>query len=184
MNKQEIIGRILDCGVVAVVRAEDREQAVRIAEACAEGGVAALEITFTVPWGRKKSSNTCRRGTNTSFLIGAGTVLDTETARVAILSGASYVVSPCFQEAMVRLCNRYAVPVMPGVTTMRDAVEALELGVDLIKLFPGEAFTPGNYQSVQRTAAPGELYADRRSKSGQRRRMVKNARHQSAQEEA
>lgn len=80
MNKQEIIGRILDCGVVAVVRAEDREQAVRIAEACAEGGVAALEITFTVPGAEKIIEYLSQRYQNTSFLIGAGTVLDTETA--------------------------------------------------------------------------------------------------------
>lgn len=142
MKKHKILERITDCGVVAVVRAENEDQAMRIAEACAEGGVAALEITYTVPGATGTIESLAKRYAGTDFIIGAGTVLDTETARTAILVGAQYIVSPCLSEATVRLCNRYAIPVMPGVMTVRDALEALELGVDVLKLFPGEAFGP------------------------------------------
>lgn len=149
MNKHEIVGRITECGVVAVVRADSGEQAVRIAEACAEGGVAALEITYTVAGASKIIEELAGRYQNSGFIVGAGTVLDSETARVAILAGAQYVVSPCLQEQMMRLCNRYAVPGMPGVMTLRDAVEGLELGADILKLFPGEAFGPGIIKSLK-----------------------------------
>lgn len=86
---------------------------------------------------------------NGEMILGAGTVLDAETARIAILSGAQYIVSPYYDEATVRLCNRYAIPCLPGVMTIKDVVAALEMGVDIIKLFPGDAFGPGMVKAIK-----------------------------------
>lgn len=149
MDKKKIIQRITDCGVVAVVRAENGEQAVQIADACANAGIAALEITFTVPGAHKvieKLSATYNKG---EILVGAGTVLDPETARVAILSGAQYIVSPCLNTHTVKLCNRYQVACMPGAMTIKEVVEAMEAGADIIKVFPGEMFGPAFIKAIK-----------------------------------
>ncbi|MBE7031126.1 MAG: bifunctional 4-hydroxy-2-oxoglutarate aldolase/2-dehydro-3-deoxy-phosphogluconate aldolase [Ruminococcaceae bacterium] len=149
MDKQQVITRIKDVGIVAVVRAESADQAKRIADACLEGGVPAIEITFTVPGAHKVIEELAAYYKNGEMILGAGTVLDSETARIALLSGAQYVVSPALDEATVKLCNRYAVPVMPGVMTLADVIRALEMGVDVIKLFPGDAFGPGMVKAIK-----------------------------------
>ena len=142
MDKEQVIGRIERRGVVAVVRAKDAEEAVRIAEACLAGGVEAMEITFTVPGAHRVIEQLAARYTDGAMLIGAGTVLDPETARIAILSGAQYVVSPSLNVETVRLCNRYRIASMPGAMTIREVVEAMEVGADIIKVFPGELYGP------------------------------------------
>lgn len=147
--KLQILNRILDAGLVAVVRAENSEQALRIAEAVQEGGCPAVEITFTVPGAHRVIEDLAARYAPDELILGAGTVLDPETARIALLSGATYVVSPSLNPETVRLCNRYQVPIMPGAMTIRDVLEALELGADIIKLFPGEAFGPGMVKSIK-----------------------------------
>ena len=149
MDKQTVIQKIKDAGIVAVVRAENGDMARRISDACLEGGVPAVEMTFTVPGAHKVIEELASVYKNGEMILGAGTVLDAETARIAILSGAQYIVSPYFDEATVRLCNRYAVPCMPGVMTIKDVVAALELGVDIIKLFPGDAFGPGMVKAIK-----------------------------------
>lgn len=137
MTKEQIITKIKEEALVAVVRAESTEQAKKITDACIAGGCASVEITFTVPG----AQDIIRELTNTykseEILIGAGTVLDAETARVAILNGAQYIVSSSFNAETARLCNRYRVPYMPGCMTLREITEALEWGVDIIKIFPG-----------------------------------------------
>ena len=142
MDKEQIISRICECGIVAVVRAGDAESAVRITDACIEGGVPAIELTFTVPHADKVIEELAKRYSPEQIILGAGTVLDAQTARIAILAGAQYVVSPCFNAEAVRLCNRYRIAVMPGVMTVREAVEAMEAGADILKIFPGEVFGP------------------------------------------
>lgn len=149
MNKWTVLDRITGCGLVAVVRAENEDQGTRIAEACAEGGVAGLEITYTVPGAGAIIESLARRYQGTGFIVGAGTVLDPETARTAILAGAQYVVSPGLSLETIRLCNRYAVPVMPGVMTVTEAIAALEAGADILKLFPGDAFGPGMIKALK-----------------------------------
>lgn len=149
MDKQQVITKIRDAGIVAVVRAESADKAKRIADACLEGGVPAVEITFTVPAAHKVIEELANYYKNGEIILGAGTVLDAETARIAILSGAQYVVSPALDEATVKLCNRYAIPCMPGVMTLADVIKALELGCDIIKLFPGEAFGPAMVKSIK-----------------------------------
>ena len=142
MNKEQIITRIKECGLVAVVRADSPEQGMRIAEACIKGGVAAIELTFTVPDADKIIEALAKKYQGGEIIIGAGTVLDPETARIAILRGAQYIVSPALNLDTIKLCNRYRVPVMPGVMTPTEAVAALEAGADILKIFPGGLFGP------------------------------------------
>lgn len=137
--KISILQKIMDAGVVAVVRAESSEQAIKIADACIKGGVVAIEITFTVPGAAAVIKDLVATYKNGEIIVGAGTVLDSETARVAILAGAQYVVSPSFNLETVKLCNRYQVPIMAGCMTIKETVEAMEAGTDIIKLFPGES---------------------------------------------
>ena len=143
MDKLETLSKIKDCGLVAVVRAKDENKAERITEACIEGGVAAIELTFTVPKAHRLIEHMADRYTGSGdIIIGAGTVLDSETARIAILSGAQYVVSPHLDESILRLCARYRIACMPGVFTPTEAVRALENGADILKIFPGDIATP------------------------------------------
>ena len=139
----------MDCGLVAVVRAEGSEQASRIADACAEGGVGAIEITFTVPGAAAVIADLAQRDAARDILIGAGTVLDPETARIAILAGAKFIVGPSLNLDTARLCNRYLVPYMPGAGTVREIVEAMECGADIIKVFPGETLGPAFIKAVR-----------------------------------
>lgn len=149
MDKQTVIKKIKDVGIVAVVRATTADEAKKITEACMKGGVPAIELTFTVPGAHKVIDELASYYKNDDIILGAGTVLDPETARIAILSGAQYVVSPYFDEATIKLCNRYAVPCMPGCMTIHDVVKSLELGCDIIKLFPGDAFGPGMVKAIK-----------------------------------
>lgn len=142
MKRLETIRRIAECGVVAVIRAESKEQGIKIVDAVKKGGIKALEITMTVPGAVDIIKELSEIYKNEDVIIGAGTVLDPETARACILAGAKYIVSPSLNPETVKLCNRYRVPVMPGVMTVKEAVEALELGVEVIKVFPGNAFGP------------------------------------------
>lgn len=149
MDKKAVLQKITDCGVVAVVRAENEEQAMKIADACAQAGIAALEITFTVPGAADVIKALSKAYTNGEILVGAGTVMDPETARVAILSGAQYVVSPYLNQEVVRLCNRYQVACMPGAMTIKEVVECMEAGADIVKIFPGELFGPAIIKAIK-----------------------------------
>lgn len=142
MDKEVVLQKIRDVGLVAVVRAENADSARRIAEACLEGGVAALEITFTVPGAKEVIADLARTYQKGEIILGAGTVMDPETARISILEGAQYVVSPYLNLDTVRLCNRYRIPCMPGCMSVKEVVEAMEAGADIIKIFPGELFGP------------------------------------------
>ncbi len=142
MEKEKVIQRITDAGIVAVVRAESAEQAKKIADACIEGGVPAIELTFTVPKADKVIAELSEMYSEDQIILGAGTVLDSETARIAILAGAQYIVSPCFDLETAKLCNRYRVPYMPGCMTIKEVITAMEAGADIIKIFPGEVFGP------------------------------------------
>ena len=148
-SKLHVIGKIVEAGLVAIVRAETPEQAERMAEACAAGGVAALEITFTVPGALDVISRVAKLAKIQGILLGAGTVLDPETARAAMLAGAQFIVSPSLNPETARLCNRYQVPYMPGAATMGEIIAAMECGVDIVKIFPGESFGPGFVKAVK-----------------------------------
>ncbi|MGA2183894.1 MAG: bifunctional 2-keto-4-hydroxyglutarate aldolase/2-keto-3-deoxy-6-phosphogluconate aldolase, partial [Bryobacteraceae bacterium] len=149
VSSLKILGRIVESGLVAVVRASSSDEAARIAEACALGGVGAIEITLTVPGALRVIEDLVARHGAESILVGAGTVLDAETARLAILAGAQFIVSPSLDAATGRLCNRYGIPWMPGAQTVREVIEAMELGADIVKVFPGEVLGPGFIRAVK-----------------------------------
>lgn len=149
MLKEDLLLRLRQTGVVAVVRAESPDQAKKISAACLEGGIDAVEITFTVPFAHEVIRELRKEFDEKTLLLGAGTILDPETARLALLEGASFIVSPCLNEDTVRLCNRYRVPCMAGAMTIREIVLAMEAGCDIVKVFPGETFGPGFIKSVR-----------------------------------
>jgi len=153
LHKADVITSIKTTGLVAVIRAENTEQAYRITEACIEGGVAAIEITFTVPGALAVIQYLSSKYNSGEILVGAGTVLDPETARIAILEGAQYVVSPFLNVDTVKLCNRYQIACMPGAMTVREVVECMEAGADIIKIFPGELFGAAIIKAI-RTPLP------------------------------
>ncbi|WP_286906795.1 bifunctional 4-hydroxy-2-oxoglutarate aldolase/2-dehydro-3-deoxy-phosphogluconate aldolase [Clostridium sp. UBA1652] len=149
MKRSEIIKNIVDIGVVAVIRAESKEEAIKIIEAVKNGGIKALEITMTVPGAVdiiKELSETYR---GEDIIIGAGTVLDPETARACILAGAEFIVSPCLSIETLKMCNRYGAAVIPGIMTVTEIVEALEYGVEILKVFPGNAYGPSIISSFK-----------------------------------
>lgn len=147
--KLKLLQQLMASGVVAVVRAESAEQAKKIADACIQGGVAAIEITFTVPGAAEVIREMAASYKTGELILGAGTVLDPETARIAILAGAQYIVCPSLNVETVKLCNRYQIPCMPGAQTIREIVEAMEAGADIVKVFPGEALGPNFVKAVK-----------------------------------
>ncbi len=149
MDKEQILQRIQDAGIVAVVRASSTEEAVRITDACIEGGVAAIELTFTVPHADKVIEDLAKRYTPEQIILGAGTVMDAETARIAMLAGANYIVSPHFDPEIVKTANRYRMAVMPGVLSVTEAVRAMEAGADILKIFPAELFGPRIIKAIK-----------------------------------
>lgn len=155
MKKLKLIQQIANDGVVAVLRGDTPEEVVRMAEQAIEGGIKVIEVTMTVPFALRaieelaKRYSSCAQDPAKYAIIGVGTVLDPETARAAILSGAEFVVGPSLNPDTVKLCNRYRVPVMPGCMTIRDIQEALDLGVDICKLFPGNMFSPAMIKAIK-----------------------------------
>ena len=148
MKKIEILKRVTESKVVAVVRANSSEEAILISEACIKGGIKAIEVTFTVDYAHEVIKALKQKFKN-ELMIGAGTVLDSETARVAILNGADFIVSPAFDLESAKLCNRYQIPYMPGCMTITEMVRAMEAGCDIIKVFPGNAFGPSFIKAVK-----------------------------------
>src|SRR5678816_2338993 len=126
------LNQIIDSGLIAIIRADVSDHASRIAEACAKGGVSVLEVTFTVP-GAAKVIEGLSKEYKDQMVIGAGTVLDPETARIAILAGSRFVVSAALNVDTARLCNRYQIPYMPGAGTVKEVIEAMETGADIVK---------------------------------------------------
>jgi 2-dehydro-3-deoxyphosphogluconate aldolase/(4S)-4-hydroxy-2-oxoglutarate aldolase len=148
MHKWQALSKITTTGLVAVVRAASAEDADRIAGACMEGGVGAIEITFTVPGAHEVITGLTKRYSNERLLVGAGTVLDEETARIAILAGARFIVSPSLNPRTAQLCRRYQIPYMPGAGTAGEVVRALEEGADIVKVFPGEILGPAFVKAI------------------------------------
>lgn len=150
MKKLEVLNRVIECGVVAVVRADSTEEAIQISEACIKGGVTAIEITFTIQNAEEViKALSSAYADQKEVVIGAGTVLDAATARIAILAGAEFIVSPCFDEELARLCNLYQIPYMPGCMTITEMKNALQFGVEIIKLFPANVFGPEFIKAVK-----------------------------------
>lgn len=131
-----------EAGLVAVVRAKDADEAVKIADACLAGGCPSIELTYTVPGASEVIKALAAKYSDGEMLLGAGTVLDSETARSAILAGANYIVSPAFDLETAKLCGRYRVPYIPGCMTITEVLTAMQAGADVIKIFPADLFGP------------------------------------------
>jgi len=133
--------RVLDRVIVAVIRAESPEKLVDVAEALVAGGVEVMEITLTVPRATQVLEKLAQK-LGDRILLGAGTVLDTETARAAILAGAEFIVSPAVNVEVIELCRRYSKLIMPGALTPTEVVTAWQAGADIVKIFPSELTGP------------------------------------------
>jgi 2-dehydro-3-deoxyphosphogluconate aldolase/(4S)-4-hydroxy-2-oxoglutarate aldolase len=155
MKKIRLIEQIREAGVVAVLRGDSPEDVVRMAEHAIAGGIRVIEVTMTVPFALEaitalaKKYQSDRPDAENYAIIGSGTVLDPETARATLLAGAEFVVAPSFNRDTILLCNRYRAPVMPGCMTIQEITAALELGVDVVKLFPGNLFSPSIIPAIK-----------------------------------
>ncbi|EOL43169.1 2-dehydro-3-deoxyphosphogluconate aldolase/4-hydroxy-2-oxoglutarate aldolase [Enterococcus phoeniculicola] len=143
MKKIETLAGLQKAGVIAVVRGATKEEALQASHAIIKGGIVGIELTFTVPQADEviRELSDAYKG-HPEVLIGAGTVLDATTARLAIMSGAQYIVSPSFDRETAEICNLYQIPYLPGCMTITEMQTALKSGVDIIKLFPGSAYGP------------------------------------------
>jgi 2-dehydro-3-deoxyphosphogluconate aldolase/(4S)-4-hydroxy-2-oxoglutarate aldolase len=153
MKKEEVLRRIQEIGLLPVLRANSVDQALALAAAIEAGGVTALEVTMTVP-GALEVIRQLVRETNGRILIGAGTVLDPETARACMLAGAEFIVSPSLNLKTIEICRRYSVPVMPGALTPTEVVTAWEAGADVVKVFPCSALGGASYLKALKGPLP------------------------------
>ena len=144
MNKSEIVKQIEEIGLVPVVRATSPDEAMQAIDSIKEGGISVLEITMTVP-GAVKVIEAVAAKNDGSTIVGAGTVLDPETARVCILAGAQFVVSPALNLDTIAICNRYSIAVMPGALTPTEVVTAWTAGADFVKVFPAGSVGGASY---------------------------------------
>jgi 2-dehydro-3-deoxyphosphogluconate aldolase/(4S)-4-hydroxy-2-oxoglutarate aldolase len=149
MKKLSAMTRIVESGVIAVVRAESSEQALKIAEAVKAGGVVAIEITMTVPGALHVIEELAGRYSPEEMLIGAGTVLDAETAVAAVLAGAEFLVSPALDPGMIKAAHRYQKVCMAGAMTPGEVIAAMESGCDFVKLFPGSLLGPEGARAIK-----------------------------------
>ena len=147
MNKNQQLARVLDSGIVAIIRANDSSLLVDVAEALVAGGVEALEVTFTVPKAHRVLEQVAERLGNRA-LLGAGTVLDTETARIALLAGAEFIVSPVVDRSVIELCRRYDKLSMPGALTPTEVLTAWQAGADIVKVFPSDITGPAYLKAL------------------------------------
>src|SRR5579859_3144690 len=148
MSKESQLQKVLDAGIVAVVRAPDSQQLVEVARALADGGVNVIEITMSVP-NALDVLRQVRQALGERILLGAGTVLDPETARAVLLAGAEYIVTPTLNLDVIRLCQRYDKLVLPGAFTPTEILTAWEAGADIVKVFPAEVVGPVFFKAVR-----------------------------------
>ncbi len=153
MNKREVVNQMKEVGLVPVVRASSSEEAITVIEAIKAGGVTVVEITMTVPNAIDVIKETAKRF-GEEVLVGAGTVLDAETARACILAGAQFVVSPALNLNTIELCRRYSIAVMPGVLTPTEIVTAWQAGADVVKVFPCSAMGGASYLKAIKAPLP------------------------------
>jgi 2-dehydro-3-deoxyphosphogluconate aldolase/(4S)-4-hydroxy-2-oxoglutarate aldolase len=153
MDKQQVLSRIREIGVVPVIRAESADEAARAIDAIRAGGVNVLEITMTVPGAVELIAEVARR-VGKDAVVGAGTVLDAETARACILAGARFVVSPALNLDTISCCRRYGVAIMPGALTPTEVVSAWQAGADFVKVFPCGAVGGASYIKALKAPLP------------------------------
>lgn len=140
--------RVLDTGIVAVVRAPDPAGLVEVIRALSAGGVTVAEVTLTVP-DALDVIRQAKESLGDSVLLGAGTVLDPETCRAALLAGAEFIVSPTLNLDVIRVCRRYDKLVMPGAFTPTEIMAAWEAGADIVKVFPADVVGPAFFRAMR-----------------------------------
>lgn len=148
MSKETQLAEVLESGIVAVVRAPDGQQLVEVVRALADGGVHVVEITMTVP-GAIDVLKQVRQALGDRVILGAGTVLDPETARAVFFAGAEYIVSPTVNLDVIKMCQRYDKLVMPGAFTPTEILTAWEAGADIVKVFPAEVLGPAYFKAMR-----------------------------------
>lgn len=153
VKKAQVINEITNTGIMAIIRVKKKDRASEIAQACIDGGVNILEISYT-------NSNAgeiiehLQKEFESQLIVGAGTVLDSETARHAILSGAEFIIAPNFSKSVSFLCNRYQIPYAPGCTSTSEMLEALEYGASFIKIFPVADYFGPSFINTIKTPLP------------------------------
>lgn len=147
MDKAESLALIRETGIIAIMRASRADQLLTAADAIRAGGVRAIEVTLTTPGALGVIEAAAQRGG--TALFGAGSVLDAETARAAILAGACFIVAPTLNLEVIALCNRYGIPVLPGCFTPTEMLTAWEAGADMIKLFPAVVGGPALVRAIR-----------------------------------
>ena len=152
MSKQCHLERVFRTGIVAILRATDGSRLADAAEALLSGGIDIVEVTYTVPDAQRVLADFAAR-LGDRVLVGAGTVLDSETVHGAILAGARFIVSPIVRPSVIRMARRYGVPVFPGAFTPTEVLTAWEAGADVVKVFPSDSVGPG-YLKVLRGPLP------------------------------
>jgi 2-dehydro-3-deoxyphosphogluconate aldolase/(4S)-4-hydroxy-2-oxoglutarate aldolase len=148
MSRIEDLNRVLKTGIVAILRSSSSDQLTNVARALFEGGIDLIEVTFTVPRALEVLA-AVKMDLGDRVLLGAGTVLDPETARAALLAGAEFIVSPSLNPEVIRLCHRYDKVVMPGAFTPTEILAAWEAGADVVKVFPSDCVGPGYLKALR-----------------------------------
>jgi len=150
MKRATILKKIEQIGIIAVVRGKSKEQALAASSALIKGGITGIEVTYTIDHASEVIETLVTDFSDQAdVVVGAGTVLDAVTARLAILAGAEYIVSPSFDKKTAELCNLYQIPYLPGCMTITEMKEALLSGVDIVKLFPGSVYGPEIIQAFK-----------------------------------
>ncbi|GEN50845.1 bifunctional 2-keto-4-hydroxyglutarate aldolase/2-keto-3-deoxy-6-phosphogluconate aldolase [Alkalibacterium pelagium] len=147
-KKQAILTRLKDNYLFAVIRGRSAEEATRISEAVFEGGIKNIEVTFTTPQADESIRDLARKFAGTDMVVGAGTVMDAITARIAIIAGAEFIVSPNMVPEISAVCNTYGIPYLPGCGTVTEVADALATGVEVVKVFPGGILGPAFIKNV------------------------------------
>ncbi|HJN18502.1 MAG TPA: bifunctional 4-hydroxy-2-oxoglutarate aldolase/2-dehydro-3-deoxy-phosphogluconate aldolase [Armatimonadota bacterium] len=147
MAQKSHLSRILDSGVTAVIRAKSSEHLIDVAKAIRDGGVECIEVTMTTPNALKVIEQAANEFGD-EVLIGVGSVLDAETCRAAILSGAEFVVGPCLDLGVIEMCRTYSKPCIPGAMTPTEILTAWRAGADLVKVFPAGGLGPNYFKDV------------------------------------
>lgn len=158
MAKISIISRILQAGVVPIIRCDSKDQAVGAAKAIHKGGLSVLEVTMTVP-GALGILETLKNEFGDNLLLGAGTVLDPETARACMLAGAEFLVTPGLDVRTIEMAKRYSVAILPGALTPTEILTAWQAGADMIKVFPCSAVGGAGYIKAVKAPLPQVLLA-------------------------
>ncbi len=153
MKKVNITKRMAEVGALAIVRAETLDRACEIAEGCIKGGIPVMEMSYTLNNAGEIIEGLSKKY-GEALCVGAGTVLDSETARHAILHGAEFIIAPNYDEGVAKICNRYQIPYAPGCTSLTEAVDALSLGAAFIKAFPISDFYGAKLVKVFKTPLP------------------------------